>query len=276
MPSTFSWQQLEAGMQACGNAVLGCGGFGSVYRGRLQGSAVAIKVLSPDSQQGQQEFDREVAILGSLQHQHLLQLLGTCPERQALVYPLMEGGSLDQRIATADTSEGDHQSVRAAPRRQPRGAAGPSSSSSVAAPSGGGGGDRPPLTWHDRVRITHEVALALLWLHTRTPEPILHLDLKSSNVLLDRSLTAKVSDVGLSMVQSGPQAHTTARHSSSIRGPWAYMAPEYLSQNLLGPFTDVYALGVIMCELLTGKLAEEALTAVHEPFENYNPWIWTS
>uniref|UniRef100_A0A383WL77 Protein kinase domain-containing protein n=1 Tax=Tetradesmus obliquus TaxID=3088 RepID=A0A383WL77_TETOB len=81
-----------------GDAVLGSGGYGTVYRGRLRGSThVAIKVLSDDSQQGKKEFDREVAILGALHHEHLLPLLGSCSERHALVYPLMQC-SLEQRL----------------------------------------------------------------------------------------------------------------------------------------------------------------------------------
>eukprot|EP00775_Hariotina_reticulata_P005081 gene5081-5322_t len=182
---TFSWEQLEAAIQACGNVVVGCGGFGTVYRGRLQGLAVAIKLSSGDSYQDRQDFDWQVAIsTGSLQHPNLLQLLGTCPERRALVYLLMEGGSLDQRI-NRQAVDANRQVTAAACELLPGAAAG-HAESDTGDGDGDGDGDCEPLTWQDRVRITHEVALALLWLHTCAPSPgIPHLNLNSSNVLLD-------------------------------------------------------------------------------------------
>jgi serine/threonine protein kinase len=145
------------------DAPLGSGGFGIVYRGRLRGGTrVAIKVLNADSQQGQREFDRELAILGGLHHDHLLPLLGSCSERHALVYPLMHS-SVEQRLQVS----------------APAASAAATSSSGTATPPAG------PLPWLERVRICNEVVLGLIWLHTQEP-PILHMDLKTANVLLDR------------------------------------------------------------------------------------------
>jgi serine/threonine protein kinase len=141
---------------------LGAGGYGTVYRGRLRGGThVAIKVLKDDSQQGQREFEREVAILGALHHEHLLPLLGSCSERHALVYPLMEG-SLEQRLQLAGQ------------------AVAPPAATAARANS-----KTMPLLWQDRVRICSEIVQGLIWLHTQEP-PILHMDLKTANVLLDR------------------------------------------------------------------------------------------
>jgi serine/threonine protein kinase len=127
---------------------------------------VAIKVLNADSQQGLREFNREVGILGALHHDHLLPLLGSCSERHALVYPLMQG-SLEQRLQLA------------APSTAAAAAAAAQGTSSHSASTG------TPLPWLDRVRICNEVVLGLIWLHTQEP-PILHMDLKTANVLLDR------------------------------------------------------------------------------------------
>uniref|UniRef100_A0A383V7A5 Protein kinase domain-containing protein n=1 Tax=Tetradesmus obliquus TaxID=3088 RepID=A0A383V7A5_TETOB len=107
----------------------------------------------------------------------------------------------------------------------------------------------------------------MIWLHTQEP-PILHMDLKTANVLLDRFGTAKVGDVGLSKLKSGIADTASYIQSSVLRGTPAYMAPEYLQRGQCGPFTDVYALGVMMCELLTGKSARDAAAALEDVFED--------
>lgn len=151
------------------NAPLGRGGYGTVHRGRLRGLDVAIKLLDADSMQGQQDFDREVLVLGSLHHPHLLPLLGSCPELPALVYPFMENGSLQQRLFGRP---GAAAGVGAAARAEV--AAAPQASASA-----------EPLLWWDRVRIAHETVLALMWLHGQQP-PIWHMDVKPDNILLNR------------------------------------------------------------------------------------------
>jgi serine/threonine protein kinase len=131
---------------------------------------VAIKVLDADSMQGQQEFDKEVLVLGSLHHPHLLPLLGSCPELHALVYPFMEKGSLQQRLygrTGAVAGAGTAARAAVAPAQQQLAAS------------------AEPLMWWDRTRIAHETVLALMWLHGQQP-PIWHMDVKPDNILLDR------------------------------------------------------------------------------------------
>lgn len=144
------------------NAPLGRGGYGTVHRGRLRGLDVAIKILDADSMQGRQESDKEVLVLGSLHHPHLLPLLRSCPDLHALVYPYMEKGSLQQHLLGHSPAARNN-----------------SASSSTALASA------QPLRWWDRVRICHETVLALMWLHGRDP-PIWHMDVKPDNILLDR------------------------------------------------------------------------------------------
>uniref|UniRef100_A0A383WLA4 RING-type E3 ubiquitin transferase n=1 Tax=Tetradesmus obliquus TaxID=3088 RepID=A0A383WLA4_TETOB len=107
----------------------------------------------------------------------------------------------------------------------------------------------------------------MVWLHTQQP-PILHMGLKTANVLLDRFGTAKVGDVGLAKLKAGTIDTASYMQSSVLRGTPAYMAPEYLQRGQCGSFTDVYVLGVIMCELLTGKAAMDAVAALEEVFED--------
>lgn len=153
-----------------------------------------------------------MAILGALHHEHLLPLLGSCSERHALAYPLMQC-SLEQRLQSAAPS---------------------------AAAAAHVGKTRAPLSWQERVRICSEVVQGVIWLHTQQP-PIQHMDLKTANVLLDRFGTAKVGDVGLAKLKSGTIDNASYMKSSVIRGTPAYMAPEYLQRGE-HRFADVYAL----------------------------------
>jgi serine/threonine protein kinase len=136
-----------------------------VHRARLRGLDVAIKVLDAGSMQGQREFEREVQVLGSLHHPHLLPLLGSCPELHALVYPFMEKGSLQRRLYG-----------------RPGAAAAVGQAAQAAAPAAA---HVEPLPWWDHARIAHETVLALVWLHGQQPS-ILHMDVKPDNILLDR------------------------------------------------------------------------------------------
>lgn len=125
----------------------------------MKGMEVAIKVLRENSLQGETEFKREVEVLSRVRHPHIVMLLGVCTERPSLIYELMKGSSLEDRLARLN--------------------------------------NQPPVMWHDRVRIMLESARALQFLHSQEPQPILHRDFKPANVLLDSHLTAKLGDVGM-------------------------------------------------------------------------------
>ena len=109
--------------------------------------------MNAEAQQGVDEMEREVKVLSSVSHPHLVQLLGVCnePGCQALVYELMEAGSLDGVLGLC----------------------------------GEGADGAAALTWRERVRIAAEVATALVWLHSHS-KPIYHMDIKPANILLDR------------------------------------------------------------------------------------------
>ena len=159
---------------------LGEGGFGVVYRADALPSrpvlgSVAIKRLAADSQQGLNELMSEVQLLGTCRHEHLLPLLAFCYEGGVgcLVYPLMAGGSLEDRLVRDDDASRRLASLLPA-----------------------AGAVRPPLTWQQRLRAVRDATRALVFLHTPTATRpvILHRDIKPANVLLDLEGNAKLAD----------------------------------------------------------------------------------
>ena len=171
-------------------------------------------------------------MLGQIQHPHVVMLLGCCPERHCLVYELMAQGSLEDRLRCKSNT--------------------------------------PPLQWFVRVRVMAEIASALLCLHTR-PVPIVHRDLKPGNVLLDKNLVSKLADVGLATLVLPPQnrgegEEVTGKEQGAV-GTLAYVDPEFRKTGEFGPKSDVYALGIVLLDLLTG-LKQQTYVQVEEASMN--------
>ncbi|KAL0342155.1 UNVERIFIED_CONTAM: putative receptor-like protein kinase [Sesamum calycinum] len=158
------------------------------------------------------ELQNEVESLSKIQHQNIVSLLGYCIHGEArfLVYEMMENGSLEFHLH------------------------GPS--------------PRSTLTWHLRMKIALDVARGLEYLHERCNPPVIHRDLKSSNILLDSNFNAKLSDFGLAI--TGGNSNKT---NVKLSGTLGYVAPEYLLDGKLTDKSDVYAFGVVLLELLTGR-----------------------
>eukprot|EP00475_Leptophrys_vorax_P005689 TRINITY_DN13434_c0_g1_i2.p1 TRINITY_DN13434_c0_g1~~TRINITY_DN13434_c0_g1_i2.p1 ORF type:complete len:534 (-),score=41.30 TRINITY_DN13434_c0_g1_i2:304-1719(-) len=194
---------------------LGEGGFGTVYSGTLHHTPVAVKVLkNADALQAANEFQQEVEVLSQIQHPHVVMLLGCCPDKYCLVYEHMANGSLEDRLLCANNT--------------------------------------PPLPWYIRMRVAAEIASALLILHTR-PVPIVHRDLKPGNILLDKNYVAKLGDVGLAKLMPGLSMEQTYMRESVPVGTFAYVDPEFQRTGEFGPKSDVYALGIVLLDLLTGR-----------------------
>jgi serine/threonine protein kinase len=113
---------------------------------------------------------------------------------------------------------------------------------------------RATLTWQIRVRIIAEICSALIFLHENKPHPVVHADLKPSNILLDVNLVSKLSDFGISrlLIQSSNDNTTLYRTMHPLGTP-AYMDPEFLATGEMTPRSDVYSFGIIVLRLLTGK-----------------------
>ena len=117
-------------------------------------------------------------------------------------------------------------------------------------------GGRPPLPWYVRFRITFEVAKALFFLHSQ-PEPIAHRDLKPGNILLDHNYVSKIGDVGIAKLvppkNDNLSYSITLYKETVLMGTLAYMDPDYQRTGVVSCECDVYALGIVMLQLLTGR-----------------------
>ncbi|KAK7374288.1 hypothetical protein VNO80_07716 [Phaseolus coccineus] len=219
--SEFSFSEIkEATNNFNPSLKIGQGGYGSIFKGVLSYTEVAIKGLHSDSMQGPLEFQQEVDVLSKLRHPNLITLIGACPDAWALVYEYLPNGSLEDRLACKDNT--------------------------------------PPLSWQTRIRIATELCSALIFLHSSKPHSIVHGDLKPSNILLDANLISKLSDFGICRILSNYESssrNSTQFWKTDPKGTFVYMDPEFLASGELTPKSDVYSFGIILLRLLTGRPA---------------------
>ncbi|KHN32714.1 U-box domain-containing protein 51 [Glycine soja] len=226
----YNIKEIEVATNYFDNALkIGEGGYGPVFKGVLDHTDVAIKALKPDISQGERQFQQEVNVLSTIKHPNMVQLLGACPEYGCLVYEYIENGSLEDRLFQKDNT--------------------------------------PTIPWKVRFKIASEIATGLLFLHQTKPEPVVHRDLKPANILLDRNYVSKITDVGLArLVPPSVANKTTQYHKTTAAGTFCYIDPEYQQTGLLGVKSDIYSLGVMLLQIITGKppmgvahLVEEAI-----------------
>ncbi|WVZ57562.1 hypothetical protein U9M48_007933 [Paspalum notatum var. saurae] len=227
----FSLSELQLATQNFSDTMkIGEGGFGRVYRGFLRNTTVAIKMLRSHNLQGLSQFRQEVVVLSRVRHPNLVTLMGSCSEASGLVYEFLPNGSLEDRLACEDNT--------------------------------------PPLTWQIRTRIIGEICSALVFLHSNKPHPVIHGDLKPANILLDANLVSKLSDFGISclLVKSSTMS-TSLYQTTNPRGTFAYMDPEFLTTGELTARSDIYSLGIVILQLVTGKPALGIGRAVEDALE---------
>ncbi|KAM0941725.1 putative protein kinase RLK-Pelle-LRR-I-2 family [Dioscorea sansibarensis] len=197
--------------------ILGQGSFGPVYKAIMPTSEVlAVKVLANNSRQGEREFQTEVLLLSRLHHRNLVNLLAYCVDKgqRILIYEFMSHGCLENLLY----------------------------------------GDGPrSLSWEERLQIAHDVSHGIEYLHEGATPSVIHRDLKSANILLDKAMRAKVADFGLSKedIYDG--------RKSGLKGTYGYMDPDYMSTNKFTKKSDIYSFGIIMFELITAINPQQGL-----------------
>ncbi|KAK4787305.1 hypothetical protein SAY86_011138 [Trapa natans] len=213
----YSLRELEAATGGLSEeSVIGKGDDGVVYCGILENSTVvAIKSLSNRRGQAERDFKLEVEAIGRVKHKNLVKLLGYCVEGpyRMLVYEYVDNGNLGRWL------HGDF-------------------------------GDDSPLTWDIRMNIIVGTAKALAYLHEGLEPKVVHRNVKSSNILLDRQWNPKVSDFGLAKLLEPEVTHVSTR----VVGTFGYLAPEYAHTGKLTEKSDVYSFGVLIMEVITGRI----------------------
>ncbi|XWS16267.1 hypothetical protein CRYUN_Cryun34aG0070500 [Craigia yunnanensis] len=196
--------------------VIGKGGFGTVYYGLLNDNTeVAVKMLSESSNQGPEQFQAEARLLMTVHHKNLTSLIGYCNEgtHMGLIYEYMANGNLEWHLKDRN---------------------------------------RNSLGWEQRLKIAIDAAQGLEYLHDGIKPPVVHRDVKSSNILLDGQFHAKLSDFGLSkaFIRESASGITT-----NVCGTPGYLDPEYYKSERLTKQNDVYSFGVVLLEMITGQSA---------------------
>jgi serine/threonine protein kinase len=200
---------------------VGRGGFGTVYKGTIRnGREVAVKVLSAESRQGIREFLTEIDVITNVKHPNLVELIGCCVEanNRILVYEYLQNSSLDHALLGSNSEPAN-------------------------------------FDWNIRSAICIGVARGLAYLHEEIASPIVHRDIKASNILLDRSYNPKIGDFGLAKLFPDNITHISTR----VAGTTGYLAPEYAWHGQLTKKADVYSFGVLVLEIVSSRSSSRSL-----------------
>lgn len=231
LPPVFTYEELESSTNKFDpKRKIGDGGFGSVYLGQLfDGRIVAVKYLhskhhSCNKSFSTKSFCNEILILSSIDHPNLVKLHGYCsdPRGLLLVYDYIPNGTL------ADHLHGSKSLYR-----------------------------EGSLTWQVRLDIALQTALAMEYLHFSVVPPIVHRDITSSNIFVEKDMRIKVGDFGLSRLLVLPETSSSGSEyvCTGPQGTPGYLDPDYHRSFRLTEKSDVYSFGVVLLELISGLKA---------------------
>ncbi|KAL9243536.1 hypothetical protein vseg_017411 [Gypsophila vaccaria] len=193
---------------------LGQGGFGAVFKGRLENEQkIAVKRLAENSAQGEEEFKNEAVLVARLRHRNLVKFLGFSLKREErlLIYELLPNKSLDYFLFDPIK--------------------------------------RSLLDWETRYKLIEGIARGLLYLHEDSRLLVIHRDLKAGNILLDEEMNPKITDFGMARLFGVDQ---TRADTTRICGTYGYMPPEYVLEGHFSIKSDVYSFGVLVLEIISG------------------------
>ncbi|KAF3322435.1 receptor-like protein kinase [Carex littledalei] len=232
----FGWTEVESITGGFNSAVIGEGGFSTVYLARFSRCLGAVK-LSRSSERLQRLFKQELDVLRTVNHPHIVRLLGFCDERDegVLIMEFVPNGNLHEKLHGTRCN----QSI---------------------------------LSWSQRMLIAFQLAKALEYLHELCDPQIIHGDIKASNILLDGNMHAKLCDFGSARVgfSATVQPQTRSNRVNQIMGSPGYVDPHFLRSGMITKKSDVYSFGVLLLELITGLEAfctktEKRLTVLLAP-----------
>ncbi|OMO51653.1 hypothetical protein CCACVL1_29669 [Corchorus capsularis] len=226
LPPVFTYEELESSTNKFDpKRKIGDGGFGSVYLGQLHDNRiVAVKYLHKTNQSAKalstKFFCNEILILSSINHPNLVKLHGYCsdPRGLLLVYDYVPNGTLAEHLH---------------------------------------GNCKTSLSWQVRLEIALQTALAMEYLHFSVVPPIVHRDITSSNIFVEKDMRIKVGDFGLSRLLSFPE-NSSSKSDFVWTGPQGtpgYLDPDYHRSFRLTEKSDVYSFGVVLLELISGQKA---------------------
>ncbi|CAO2041715.1 unnamed protein product [Urochloa humidicola] len=251
IPREFRYADVKKATRSFHESMrLGSGGFGAVYKGamiatcdgddgrqRLQYVEVAVKKFTRKEDRSYDDFLAEVAVINRLRHKNIVPLIGWCYENGELllIYQYMPNGSLDQHLFRDSHGRHHHEL----------------------------------LQWETRYNVIKDVAAGLHYVHHEYERAVLHRDIKASNIMLDAAFRGRLGDFGLARVVAFDKDSFT---DIGVAGTWGFIAPEYAVSHKATRQTDIYAFGVLVLEVVTGK---RSLGPADSTFPLLLDWVWS-